>query len=648
MSPDERMRLPNDTARDLLATATLSLLPFVDKLPLPMAVLMIVLLGIQGWLVFHAQQPPSRSLLIPLTLVGGVLCFQQFHTLLGREPGIALLTLCLPLKLLESRTPRDARAALLLCCFMMTGQFLNAQSPAVAGVVLLCALAILGTSARLERSNLTRSQALRSAARLLAAALPLTIALFLLFPRIDGPLWHLPGDAAGATTGLSDTMEPGSISSLVLSGEIAFRAKFDGALPPPRERYWRGPVLTDFDGRVWHERPARADAQPSYTPSGKAYRYALTIEAHNAPWMLALDFPGGGATAARYSSEFSLLAIEPLRSRRRVELVSYPSTPVGLDEPAGRLRAALALPEGSNPRTVAIGRQIRAAQADPASRLAAAIAFLRQAGLGYTLNPPPLGENQADDFLFHTREGFCEHFASSFVILARAAGLPARIVTGYQGGEFNPLDGTLVVRQSDAHAWTEVWLKGRGWVRVDPTATSMPARIEGGIGSALPSGDALPLLLSDAPWIRDLRHRWEALSNGWNQWVLGYNANRQAQLLRNLGLPDADWRSLTLALAAVAGLWIGWLAFRLWPRRRQDALDTIWLDFCRKLERDGLVREPWEAATVFARRAAQARPKYAELILVVAESWTSLRFGREAPSAEEIRRLRCTVRHFDP
>lgn len=640
--------LSPQAARDLFATALLSLLPFLGELPLSMALLMVMLLLIQGWLVLRERPQPSRALLVPLALAAGALCLHEFHTVFGREPGIALLTLCLPLKLLESRERRDARAALLLCCFMMTGQFLNAQSPAVAATVMLCALAIIATSARLERPEQSRRDALRGAARLLAGALPLTIVLFLLFPRIDGPLWRMPGDAAGATTGLGDTMEPGSISSLVLSGAIAFRAEFDGAQPPPRERYWRGPVLVDFDGRVWRERRTRIADQPAYVPTGPAYRYALTLEAHNAHWMLALDFPAGGLSDARYSSDFSLLSIEPVRSRRRIELQSYPATRVGTEEPPERLRAALALPARSNPRTVAAGRQILNAHAEPASRLEAAISFLRDARLSYTLSPPLLGEHQADEFLFDTRQGFCEHFASAFVILARAAGLPARIVTGYQGGEFNPLDGTLVVRQSDAHAWTEVWLEGRGWVRVDPTATSMPARIDGGIGSALQAGEPLPLMLRDSPWIRGLRYRWEAISNGWNQWVLGYNANRQAQLLRSLGLPDADWRSLTLALGASASLWIGWLVFRLWPRRRQDALDRVWTRFCRKLARRGLVAAPWEPAGDFAHRAADALPDAAEQIRAVAESWSNLRFGRQAPSHDEIRWLRRTVRHFDP
>lgn len=634
----------------LLITAALSLAPFLSSLPLPMAALACLLLAWQGVLVRQEAPPPPRSLLLLLTLLAAALCFFEFRGLFGREPGLALLGLFLPLKLLEGRTRRDVRATLLLCCFLMTGQFLNAQSPGVGLMVLACATAIIATSAMLERPALPARPAIRLASRLLLSAVPLLVVLFVLFPRIDGPLWRLPGDANRSASGLSDSMEPGSISNLILSGEIAFRASFDGDVPRPRDRYWRGPVLTDYDGRVWRARPARALEQPAYRTGGRAFHYTLTLEAQDRPWLLALDFPGAGISGVRYGSDFTLLSPEPVRTRKRLDLIAFPDASVGTDESPARLRAALTLPENSNPRSFAAGQDLLRRFPAPAARLEAILDFMRRAGLAYTLTPPLLGRNPADEFLFDTKQGFCEHFSGSFVVLARAAGLPARVVTGYQGGEINPVDGTLVVRQSDAHAWAEVWLENRGWVRVDPTAASAPSRIDAGIASALGDGDLLPMSLRQGSvFLRELRHRWEAASNGWNQWVLGYNASRQNELLQRLGLKDRDWLTLTLLLGAGAGLCVGVLLLRLWPRaRRLDALDTIWRNFTRKLSRRGIARLPHESTYAFARRAALALPQCADTIETICEHYATLRYGRSTPSTAELRLLRQSVQGFKP
>lgn len=642
--------IPRETGLWMLGTATLSLLPFLSHVPWSIAALTGLLLVWRGWLTHQDAPRAPRPLLLLITLLGAALCLVEYKTLLGREAGLTLLSLLLPLKLLESQSLRDLRAALLLCCFLLTGQFLNAQNLAVAASVLLCGLAILATSAKLERPALQVRPALRTSLRLLAAAAPLMVLLFILFPRIDGPLWRLPGDAQTSKTGLSDSMQPGSISELILSGEIAFRAEFEGDMPPPRERYWRGPVLTDFDGQQWRERPAQVLTEPRYTSSGPGYRYQLTLEPHNRSWLLALDFPAAGSAEALYSSNLSLLARKPVNTRQRLALQSFPATVVGLDERSGILRAALQLPPDSNPRTQSAGQSLMARHAEPAQRVEAGIALMRAARLAYTLNPPRLGLHSSDEFLFDTRRGFCEHFSSSFVILMRAAGVPARVVTGYQGGERNPIDGSLVVRQSDAHAWAEVWLAGKGWLRVDPTAESAPQRIDSGIARALPTGDALPMMLRpNADFLRALRHRWEAVSNGWNQWVLGYNASRQLELMRKLGLPDADWRLLIQLLAGSTGLWLIWLTWRLWPRSAPaDALDKLWRQTCRKLARRNLARNAWETPEAFARRISLAAPQHADTITVIAETYARLRFGSHPATSAELADLRQRVRHFKP
>ena len=644
--------MPRHTSLYLLATAALGLLPYLPHLPWATNALALAMLAWRGLLLRRDGAPPSRAWLIPVALIGAAICLYEFRTLFGREPGLAMLALLLPLKLLEARNLRDARAALLLCCFLLTGQFLNSQTMAVAASVLLCTVAILVTSARLTQATLPLSRGLRSSLRLLGGALPLMLLMFVLFPRIDGPLWGMPGDAFSAVSGLSSEMQPGSISELVQSDEIAFRVEFEGPPPPARERYWRGPVLSRFDGRLWQRRDGMLRGEPTYEPGGPGYRYTLTLEPHYQGWLLAMDYPiadAGMRPTPLYADELTLMARRPITSRQRYTLTSYPGAVVGLNDWPAFVQAALRLPD-NNPRTRAAGERLAAQYPDPAQRVDAAIALMRDARLLYTLYPPLLGEHPADEFLFDTRRGFCEHFSSAFAVLMRAAGVPTRVVTGYQGGEFNPVDGVLVVRQSDAHAWNEVWLEGRGWIRVDPTAASAPERIDGGLSRALPASDRRPLFMREnLEFLRGLRHRWEALNNDWNQWVLGYNAARQQQLLERLGLPEADWRQMAAWLAGGALLWLTWLALRLWPRRkRTDALERQWRRFCRKLARQGVTRQPWETAADFARRAGLAHPARAATIAAIAEHYARLRYGPHRVRPDELARLSRAITDYRP
>lgn len=421
-----------------------------------------------------------------------------------------------------------------------------------------------------------------------------------------------------------------------------------GLPPPPAERYWRGPVLTRFDGRTWRPGPGRQQDLPFYQPDGRAYAYTLTLEAHNQPWLLAMDFPGA-VEGAIHGSDFRLLSREPVRSRLRLEIVAYPGTPVGLDEDPATLREALALPPGFNPRTQALGARLRAAAGHPDDIPALAIRHFRDSRLAYTLAPAPLGRDDVDRFLFDTRQGFCEHFAAAFVVTLRAAGVPARVVTGYQGGEINPVDGTLVVRQSDAHAWAEVWLEGRGWQRIDPTAASAPRRIDGGLAAALPGTARLPLLArSDLPWLRALRDRVDAV-NSWNQWVLGYNPARQRELLAGLGFGEPDWQSLVALLTGACTLVMGGLS--LWALRRvnaADAIDRDWARVCRRLAVAGHPRHAWEGPLDYARRLGQDAPDIAAGFAPIAADYARLRYGTAAGDSGLFKRFHHASRKFHP
>jgi transglutaminase-like putative cysteine protease len=391
----------------------------------------------------------------------------EFHHFFGKEPGIALLAGLLSLKLLETDCC-DARAAVLLSLFMQLGQFLYQQDMAIAALALLGTLASIGTLLALQgRAEAVAPRAL-AALRLLLQALPLMLVLFLLFPRVQGPCGGCRPTPTAPSAG-SPTTCTGRHRAGQRIGRDRLPRRLRGRPAAAAERYWRGPVLTRFDGRTW--RPGPSSGRPALLPEqGTAYPYTLTLEPHNQHWLLALDFPA--RRPAAYGDDFRLLSREPVRSRLRLELVAHPATPVGLTRPATCCEA-LALPPGFNPRTRALGEQLRAAAGRADDIPALAIRHFRDSRLAYTLTPP-LGRDDVDSFLFDTRQGFCEHFAAAFVVTMRAAGVPARVVTGYQGGEINPVDGTLVVRQSDAHAWAEVWLAGKGWLRVDPTAASAP------------------------------------------------------------------------------------------------------------------------------------------------------------------------------
>jgi transglutaminase-like putative cysteine protease len=632
----------------LLAAGTAALLPLVPHQPPWLIAAAAVALALRAWLI-HVRDPVPSRWVLSLTVVPGVIgVITQYRTLFGQNPGVALLVILLALKQLESGDRRDAFVIVLLCYFLLLASFFYSQT-IPAAVVLVVAVAITTAAlASLSDSRQPPLRLLRLSGLMLAQALPLLLILFVLFPRVSGPLWGLPHDAFSAQTGLSDSMSPGTIGSLVQSDAIAFRVKFAGT-PPPQERlYWRGPVLTLFDGTTW--RPARSTAarQLPYEAGPAETAYEITLEANNRPWLFALDFPTELPPDAVMASNFQMLATAPVVQRRRYELRSRLGVTPGTNESPWVLRLATTLPRRGNPRTLALGRSWRARHASDVAILKEAVAFLVGQRLAYTLDPPPLGSDSVDEFLFDTKQGFCEHFAGAFVFAMRAAGVPARVVTGYQGGEINPVDGYLEVRQWDAHAWAEVWLAGRGWTRIDPTAAGHPLRIERNLAAAVPGMDHLPLLMRpDWAWLRGMRQHWDALANDWNQRVLGYTPQRQRDFLASLGMPSPDWRNMTVALAVLGtAVSLALTAWALHRRRRVDPVQALWLRLVARLARRGLPRHPWEGPGDYAERVAAARPEIAAAVREIAALYTGLRYGRG--TACSIETLRSRVAAFKP
>ncbi len=628
--------LGRDQGLWLVAAATASLAPHVAQLPGWLSALCGLLLGWRALLLWQRQPPPARPVILLLAIAAGVSVWTEFGHLLGKDPGVAMLAVLLGLKLLEIRAARDIRAAVLLCFFLQLAVFFEDQSLGVAALALCGTLLSVVTLLALGDPAAGNLERLRTGVILLTHGIPFMLALFLLFPRVQGPLWGLPTDAFSARTGLSESMSPGSISDLGQSAEIALRAAFAGPLPAPAQRYWRGPVLTEFDGKSWRASRFDEASTPFYTPAGPHLDYSLTVEAHNRRWVLALDFPGANPGSLRYASDFQLRSMQPLSVRTRFDLRSYPETAVGLSETDVVLAAARRLPESFNPRSRALASRLAADATSDEAILQRVVAHLRDSRLTYTLRPPPLGRESVDDFLFETRHGFCEHFASAFTFLMRATGVPARVVTGYQGGEINPVDGNLVVRQADAHAWAEVWLASRGWTRVDPTALSAPRRIEDGLAAALPDGELLPLFLRpELSWLRHLRFRWEAVSNAWNQRVLGYNPDRQREFLSGLGLARTDWSMLAGLLSGVMlALFASLLIWTGWRRRSRDPLERSWALFSAKLARRRLARRDWEGPLDYGDRISAALPQHADGLRDIAASYARLRYGNGTSVAE--------------
>lgn len=605
----------------LLAACAVVLMPHAAHLPWWTALTCALLLLWRGWITFSGKRMPARWLLLPIASLAMLGVYWTNKTLLGREAGVTMLVLLLTLKLLEMRARRDFFVVVFLSFFLLLTNLFYSQGIGTALLMIAAVILMLTAQLSFQYANAAPPLKRRLAfgATIFALAVPLTLVLFLLFPRIQGPLWGLPADAQGAQTGLSDRMAPGNISKLALSAAIAFRVKFSDAVPAQARLYWRGPVFGEYDGRAWTALQTRSfPLAPVHVQTrGAPLRYQVTLEANGQRSLLALDLPRMAPqlpdNAARLTNDLELVTRQPVVQRLRYDAVSYPDYALQADAAPDSLHDWLALPAGYNPQTLAFAARLRSQYGDDAELVAAVLRFFRERNFRYTLEPPPVGKQSVDDFLFSTRAGFCEHFSSAFTVLMRAAGIPARVVTGYQGGEINPVDGYLTVRQADAHAWSEVWLKGRGWVRVDPTAAVAPNRIERNLGSALPAGDLAGLAglnIERHAWlaaVKNLRLRWDALNNAWNQWVLDYTPARQRNLLESLGFGQAGWRTLTM-LMLVFG--IAATALTLLPllRRRApaDPAELLYMKLCRRLAQHGYARAPHEGPRAFRLRIAEA------------------------------------------
>jgi len=614
----------------LLLSILMVIAPHADHLPLWVNALCAGLLLWRAWLIYSGKPLPKRWLLMLITVAGTAGIVLTFHSLFGREAGVTLLMMLATLKLMELRDARDAMVLIYLACFIIITNFFYSQSIPTALYLLATMMVIVTTWVHLQTQGIALKPRVRIAAVLLLQALPLTLILFILFPRVQGPLWGLPQDAY-ASTGLDDHMSPGSLSRLSLSEAVAFRVVYNGKPPRRDQMYWRGPVLWQFDGRAWTPgRPAYPVA-PKFTDLDQPIDYVVTLEPHNKHWLFALDVPDKLSITATLTDDFQLLSKDAIHARLRYAARSNLVYHANLQESPRQLQRALQLPGQFDPRARQLAAEWRAGSKDDAGIVRTALSYFNKQGFVYTLEAPPPGVNSVDDFLFSTKQGFCEHYASAFVFLMRAANIPARVVTGYLGGEYNDVGNYYIVRQSDAHAWAEVWLAGQGWVRVDPTGAIAPDRVERGLSAVLSDKAALPFMERNPPqWMRNLRFNLDALANQWNQWVLGYDSERQFAFLTRLGMESITWQKMALNMSAGIGLVIAVFALfmlRHLYTRRPDKVQAAWLKLCRKLAKSGLPRAVHEGALDYASRVAAARPEHAGTILDLAARYTALRYS---------------------
>jgi transglutaminase-like putative cysteine protease len=608
-----------------------------------------VVFAIWRYLIEKNNWPyPKLWLRFPLTIAGGIAVLVTYGSLFGRDASVGLLAVMISMKLLETRTKRDFVVMVVLSYFLTVNVLLFTQAIWIFVAILLaltgltaCLISVSHQSKQTMISpQIWKAQA-KLAGKLLLQATPIMLVLFVLFPRIPGPIWGIPQDTYSGMTGLSDSMEPGNISQLSLSSKIAFRVEFKSAIPANNQLYWRGPVMWHQEGRRW-QMTSNSIPLPMETleASGAATDYTITLEPHNRNWLLMLDLPEIAESKlpaeARIKHDMQVLSKEPIRTRIRYQGHSYLHYKLGAKLSEHERTLALQLVEDENPKTRQLAAQWISENKSPTAIVEAALSMFREQAFIYTLAPPRLGKEPVDDFLFNTKRGFCEHYASSFVYLMRAAGVPARIVTGYQGGEINPNGNYLIVRQSDAHAWAEVWLQDHGWVRVDPTSAVSPDRIEMGIGTALPDSNLLPLLSrQDYPVLKNLYMNWDAVNNGWNQWVLGYDQDKQLSLLKKLISKDIAWEDVGLILVVTMIALMLFVSYLLLSNKSiaLNPTNKIYQQFLKKLSKAGVTKLDHEGAISFGKRAAQTLPNQAIEILEISTLYSSMQYAKHQTSS---------------
>ena len=639
---------------------SLAVLPHLGHLhPAPVGLFLLF----AGWRLVSLCRPGfprNRWTIYLFALIGFSVSAWLYGAPLGRDPGVAFLIVLLGLKCMELNHRRDLDILVLLGYFTIITHFLYADG--INWFLPLLLLVVGFTWLLVKAGHFGQSGSgladLRLVGRMFLQALPFVIVLFYLFPRLPGSVFLFQSDTRSAMTGLSNTLTMGSVSELIESSEVAFVATFDdGPLPGAHDRYWRGSVLWVTDGREWrrgrHLPFLRTDNSASAIVPGSS-RYEITLQPGNQNWLFSLDFPGTAPPGASIDSDHHLYLNRRVDRPYRYDMtIAGPPIAGELD----RVARWMALNTGGTvvtPRLRRLVAELTDGTTSPDEIARRALAHFNQNPFVYTLRPPLLtSESPVDEFLFETRRGFCGHYASSFAILMRLAGVPTRLVTGYLGGQENPRAGQIVVRQSEAHAWTEIWDDAAGWIRVDPTAAVAPERIEHPIDFASSLDREGVVLFEDLEFIGlrrlaiELVWLQDTIKAKWNRWFTTFDRDRQQKLLESLGLGNIDLRYVSMAAFLLALGLLSLVSLMLFrnERRRTDPVLGAYNRFRRKIADRGVDCHPGEGPLDFSARAARALPGQKQLIEAVTRQYIALRYaGIDGNDEAGLRRLRRLVR----
>lgn len=665
---DLSYQIPRTTLTWILLSVVLVILPQGNHMPAWILATGLFCVLWRALIHIGTVTYPGRMMRVLVVLFTLIVSMSQMRNLgVGLDAAVSLLTLGFVFKLIEMRRKRDIYVVISLCFIMAMVAFLYSQSALITVYILFLVMVFTATMISLNRaaSNSDYAGTARLAVRITLQSLPLTLVLFLVFPRI-APLWAVPIQSASASTGVSDEMSPGDISQLGRSGELAFRVQFENEVPPlHQDLYWRGLVLDNFDGDSWRRSRGSSaitlesalagyqqDREGKLLTSGNSFNYNVILEPSQQPWLYGLHLAEAQTPGIVQSSNFELFNSSLVTQRLSYDIRSFSNNRTDLRlQRRTRIRSTR-LPDDGNQASREFAAQLRASVGSDREFVIAVLAHFQQNPYFYTLNPALLSENRVDDFLFNTREGFCEHYASSFTYLMRAAGIPARVVVGYQGAEYNRFENYMMVYQYNAHAWSEVWLEGEGWVRFDPTAAVSPERVELGVEAAL--GDD-PAFLEDGlfsgmrrgemNWLNTMRLRLDAFEYEWNRRVVNYDEDLQFEFFERL-LGEVTEEKVLMLLAGLAGLVIlaiGFTVIRFEPRSRRDPLNGLYLMVCRELEKVQLARRYGEGPIAYRDRVCAARPDLQEPMFELTDLYVRLSY-REPPPLD--RQLKTELRNF--
>ena len=629
----------------LAAALLFTLPPMFASLVSWVPCLFLLALAIEFWMEPRGYRLRFATLKLMLAALALFAIFASYGSLKGVEPAVSLLVVLMSLKILEAQTAREFQVMVLIGWVLCLCGFFLSQNFAIALCLLTAFALLLVALIQFHRGSSPGAfwPPLGTAGKLLAQAAPLVVLLFLLFPRLNSGFRLEFRDLRSASTGFSDRISPGSIAALANSSEIAFRAEFpDSKTPPLGPMYWRGAVMWHCDGMEWRAQyaPASISRSTRQIPRGNTIRQRIMLAAHGARWMFALDRPFQIPPGAVLARGDYLWSPQPIRKPRRYEVVSSPEVAAKQLTPNER-REALDLPSSISPAVRQLTQSWTAQNFTPRAIINSALQFFRTQGFRYSLTPGEYRKNDLEQFLFHRRVGFCEHYAASFATLMRLAGIPARVVVGYLGGEYNDLGHFFLVRQADTHAWCEVWISDSGWTRVDPTSVVAPGRASLDLNSFLERGiasgqvesrrSAFLTQLTRLAIFNNVRLAWETLSYEWDTRLLAFDADVQEVFLGSIGLANQGPFVLIVEIlglvVALLAIYFGWM--RLRTRLRADRVKALYERFCRKAARLGVRRDPWEGPSDFSRRAAQLLPDESERIRQISNAYIALRYAPE-------------------